>query len=193
MVGLQINGDSLPPIPWKFGACMYHSANWGVKPRQGGHQWALKYNAKACFPAIAWMKSAGKLATSWEPQHPDQAQPIYIYIYIIHIIYIYIYINHIYQPTTNQQPTNNQPTTNQPSPPSTTDHQSSTIHRSTVPSLSQRHGSCRTGQFHLLHQVFGLGRNPQMMDVHQDGDFMDILWGFSQKLSLSHLIKINIV
>ena len=32
-----------------------------------------------------------------------------------------------------------------------------------------------------------------MMDVHQDGDFMDILWGFSQKLSLSHLIKINIV
>ena len=97
-------------------------------------------------------------------------------------IYIYVYTNHIYQPTTNQ-----------PSPPSTTDHQSSTIHRSTVPSLSQRHGSCRTGQFHLLHQVFGLGRNPQMMDVHQDGDFMDILWGFSQKLSLSHLIKINIV
>jgi len=84
-----------------------------VKPRQGGHQWALKYNAKACFPAIAWMKSAGKLATSWEPQHPDQAQPIYIYIYIIHIIYIYIYQSHIptnNQPTTNQQPTNNQPT-----------------------------------------------------------------------------------
>ena len=30
-------------------------------------------------------------------------------------------------------------------------------------------------------------------DGHQDGDFMDILWGFGQKWSLSHLIKINIV
>ena len=167
-----------PPIPWKFRACLYHSANWGVKPRQGGHQWALKYNAKACFPAMAWMKSGGTswgLPTKTATSRQKNSQLIYIYIPIT-------YTNHIYQPTTNQ-----------PSPPSTTDHQSSTIHRSTVPSLSQRHGSCRTGQFHLLHQVFGLGRNPQMMDVHQDGDFMDILWGFSQKLSLSHLIKINIV
>ena len=32
----------------------YHSANLGVKPRQGGHQWALKYNATAFLPFSAW-------------------------------------------------------------------------------------------------------------------------------------------
>lgn len=38
-------------------SCEYHLANWGVKPRQGGHQWALKYNAKAFFPFMALFQS----------------------------------------------------------------------------------------------------------------------------------------
>jgi hypothetical protein len=74
---------------------------------------------------------------------------------------------------TNQQPTNQQPTNNQPTI-STINYGPSIInHPPVVPSLSQRHGSCRTGQFHLLHQVFGLGRNPQMMDTR-----MGISWTF---------------
>ena len=85
-----------------------------------------------------------------------------------HSQYIYIYTNHIYQPTTNQPTTNQQPTI------STINYGPSIInHPPVVPSLSQRHGSCRTGQFHLLHQVFGLGRNPQMMDTR-----MGISWTF---------------
>jgi hypothetical protein len=100
-----------------------------------------------------------------------------------HSQYIYIYTNHIYQPTTNQPTTNHlhhqlrtinhQPSTGRSKPQSTSWFLPDRSISSSPPGLWPWEESSDDG--------------------HQDGDFMDILWGFGQKWSLSHLIKINIV
>ena len=55
--GHNSNKKQLPPATRV--SFSYHSANLGVKPRQGGHQWALKYNATAFLPFRAWSAQGG--------------------------------------------------------------------------------------------------------------------------------------
>ena len=165
MVGIQImeTPKSLSSVP----ACT-------TLPTEGWNHGRVDTSGRwSTMPKLASQPSPGEKTlekrdgTVEEPQilHPDKPHPIHTPSILNHTV----------------------STNNQPSPPSTTNHQPSIIINPSVdPRLAQGHASRRTGQLPLLHQVLGLGRNPQL-DVQLGIEGGVLWWAVRQKWSLSHL------